>query len=308
MRALEIAAHNLMLGKTEVALVIGVESMTNAPYLLPKARMGYRMNQGTIEDSMIHDGLYDRLVPGHMGMTAENVAELYNITREECDTHALRSHQRAVKAIEEGRFKREIVPVEIKSRKGVKVFDQDEHPIFDASLEAMSKLKPAFKEGGVVTAANASGINDAAAAAILMTKKKADELGLKPIMKLINICGEGVDPKYMGLGPAVVVPKALEQAGMKYDDIEYWEINEAFASQFLGCVIKLKQDYGIDVDMEKCNINGSGISLGHPVGCTALRIIISLYYEMERTGKTLGGASVCVGGGPAMASLWTRDC
>ncbi len=307
MRALEIAAHNLMLGKTEIALVVGVESMTNAPYLLPKARMGYRMNQGTIEDSMIHDGLYDRLVPGHMGMTAENIAVQYAITREQCDKHALLSHQRAKRAIEEGRFKREIVPVPLKSKKGVVNFEQDEHTIMDANLEAMAKLKPAFKEGGVVTAANASGINDAAAAVVLMTKKKAQELGLKPLMRLINICCEGVDPKVMGLGPAVVIPKALKQAGMKFDDIQYWEINEAFASQFLGCGIMLKKDFGIDLDLEKCNINGSGISLGHPVGCTALRICVSLYYEMERAGHTVGGASVCVGGGPAMASLWTRD-
>ncbi|HRZ25710.1 MAG TPA: acetyl-CoA C-acyltransferase [Spirochaetota bacterium] len=307
MRALEIAAHNLMLGKTEIALVVGVESMTNAPYLLPKARMGYRMNQGTIEDSMIHDGLYDRLVPGHMGITAENIAAKYNITREQCDKHALMGHQRATRAIKEGRFKREIVPVPLKSKKGVINFEVDEHPILDASLEAMAALKPAFKEGGVVTAANASGINDAAAAAILMTKKKAKELGLKPIMKLINICCEGVDPKYMGLGPAVVIPKALKQAGMKFEDVHYWEINEAFASQFLGCGIMLEKDYGMKLDLEKCNVNGSGIALGHPVGCTALRICVSLYYEMERSGYTVGGASVCVGGGPAMASLWTRD-
>ena len=177
----------------------------------------------------------------------------------------------------------------------------------DANMEAMSALKPVFKEGGVVTAANASGINDAAAAAILMTKKKAKELGLKPLMKLVNICCEGVDPKIMGIGPAVVIPKMLKQVGMKFEDVNYWEINEAFASQFLGCKIMLEKDYGMKLDLEKCNVNGSGISLGHPVGCSALRICISLYYEMERAGYTVGGASVCVGGGPAMSSLWSRD-
>lgn len=307
MRALEIACHNIMLGKTEIGLVVGVESMTNAPYLLPKGRMGYRMNAGTIEDSMIHDGLYDELIPGHMAMTAENVAQRYNITREKCDKLALTSHTRATKAIEEGRFDREIVPVEIRSRKGVKIFDTDEHPIRDASIEAMNKLKPVFKKDGVVTAANASGINDGAAAVIVMSKNKAKEMGIKPLLRLINICGEGVDPKVMGLGPAVAIPKCLKQAGLKFEDIEYWEINEAFAAQWLGVGIMLKEDFGIELDLDKVNHNGSGISLGHPVGCTGLRIIVSLYYEMERLGSEIGGASLCVGGGPAMASLWTRD-
>lgn len=307
MRALEIACNNIMLGKTQIALVVGTESMTNAPYMLPKARMGYRMNQGTIEDAMIHDGLVDSLVPGHMGITAENVAEKYGITREECDELALMSHQRATRAVQDGTFRREIVPVEIKTKKGSTFFETDEHMIPDASLESMAKLPPAFKKGGVVTAANASGINDAAAAVIVMSKSKALELNLKPLMKMINICGEGVDPKVMGLGPAVAIPKCLKQAGLKFEDVEYWEINEAFAAQFLGVGRMLKEDFGLELDMNKCNLNGSGIALGHPVGCTALRIIVSLYYELEKQGKTLGGASLCVGGGPAMASLWTRD-
>ena len=214
MRALEIACNNIMLGKTQIALVVGTESMTNAPYMLPKARMGYRMNQGTIEDAMIHDGLVDSLVPGHMGITAENVAEKYGITREECDELALMSHQRATRAVQDGTFRREIVPVEIKTKKGSTFFENDEHMIPDASLESMAKLPPAFKKGGVVTAANASGINDAAAAVIVMSKSKALELNLKPLMKMINICGEGVDPKVMGLGPAVAIPKCLKQAGL----------------------------------------------------------------------------------------------
>jgi len=307
MRALEIACHNIMLGKTEVSLVIGVESMSNAPYMLPKGRTGYRMGQGSIEDAMLHDGLIDEMVPGHMGITAENVAEKYGITREECDQLALMSHQRATRAVKEGIFKREIVPVEIKSKKGVTLFDTDEHMIPDASLEAMAKLSPAFKKDGVVTAANASGINDAAAAVIVMSKQKAQELGVTPLMKMINIAAEGVDPKVMGLGPAVAIPKVLKLADYKFDDIEYWEINEAFAAQFLGVGRMLEEEFGMTLDMDKCNHNGSGIALGHPVGCTALRIIVSLYYEMERLGLTLGGASLCVGGGPAMASLWSRD-
>lgn len=307
MRALEIACHNIMLGKTEIGLVVGVESMTNAPYLLPKARMGYRMNAGTIEDSMIHDGLYDELVSGHMAMTAENVAERYGITREECDELALMSHNRATKAIEEGRFKREIIPLEIKSRKGNKIFNTDEHPLREASKETISKLKAVFKKDGVVTAANASGIDDGAAAVIVMSKDKAEELGIKPLLKLINICGEGVDPKVMGLGPAVAIPKCLKQADMKFQDVEYWEINEAFAAQWLGVGRMLKEDFGMKLDLDKVNHNGSGIALGHPVGCTGLRIIVSLYYEMERLGLKVGGASLCVGGGPSMASLWTRE-
>ncbi|AGL03899.1 thiolase family protein [Desulfoscipio gibsoniae] len=307
MRALEVACHNIMLGKTEIGLAVGVESMTNAPYLIPKARMGYRMNAGTIEDSMIHDGLFDELVPGHMGVTAENIAEKYGITREECDELALISHTRVTKAVDEGIFMREIVPVEITSKKGVKIFDTDEHFIRGANLEAMSKLPPAFKKGGVVTAANASGINDAAAAVVIMSKDKAAELGIKPLMKLVNICCEGVDPKVMGLGPAVAIPKCLKQANMKFEDVEYWEINEAFAAQWLGVGRILKEDFDMDLSLDKVNHNGSGIGLGHPVGCTALRIIVSLYYELERLNLTVGGASLCVGGGPAMASLWTRD-
>jgi acetyl-CoA C-acetyltransferase len=307
MRALEIAVRNIQVGKNDVALVIGVESMTNAPYLALKARMGYRMNAGQLEDAMIYDGLFDRMVPGHMGITAENVAEKYGITREECDELALMSHQRATRAVKEGTFKREVIPFEIKSKKGSKFYETDEHMIPDANLEAMAKLPPAFKKGGVVTAANASGINDAAAAAVIMSKEKAAELGLKPLMKLIDISHAGVDPKLMGLGPALVIPKSLKNAGLKFEDIEYWEINEAFAAQFLGVGRMLKEDFGIELDMNKCNLNGSGIALGHPVGCTALRIIVSLYYELERQNKTLGGASLCVGGGSGMCSLWTRD-
>jgi len=307
MRALDVAANHIMLGKTDIALVIGTENMTATPYMLPKARMGYRMNQGTIEDVMIHDGLFDQLVPGHMGITAENIAEMYRITRQECDELALMSHQRAVKAIDEGTFKREIIPVELKSKKGSTYFEADEHPIRGATMESMAKLPSAFKKGGVVTAANASGINDAAAAVVIMSKKKAFELGVKPLMKMINLNSAGVAPEIMGLGPAVVIPKCLKEAGLHWGDIEYWEINEAFAAQFLGVGRKLKADYDINLDMNKCNLNGSGIALGHPVGCTALRIIVSLYYELERLGKTVGGASLCVGGGPALCSLWTRD-
>ncbi|MGI6434376.1 MAG: thiolase family protein [Syntrophomonadaceae bacterium] len=307
MRALEVAANSLALGKTDIALVVGTESMSNIPYILQQGRNGFRMGDSKAQDAMLSDGLICALAGGHMGITAENVAEKYGITREECDELAVLSHNRAVQAIAEGRFKREIIPVSMKSKKGTVMFENDEHPIQGASLATMAKLPPAFKKEGVVTAANASGINDGSAAAVLMTKNKADELGLKPLMKLINVCTEGVEAKVMGLGPAVAIPKCLKQAGMKYEDVEYWEINEAFAAQFIGVDRMIQEDFGLKIDLERTNHNGSGIALGHPVGCTALRIIVSLYYEMERLNLTVGGASLCVGGGSAMASLWTRD-
>ncbi|WP_088227461.1 thiolase family protein [Desulfosporosinus sp. FKB] len=313
MRAVEIAAMKLQLGKYDIALVTGTESMSNIPYISTTTRWGARMGDVKLQDALLADALVCQLAGSHMGGTAENVAELYGITREECDTLALLSHKRAVRAIDEGRFEREIVPVPVKKGKKEYVFAQDEHPIRGASLESLAKLKPAFVKDGVVTAGNSSGLNDAAAAAVLMTKKKAQELGIKPLMKLINICDEGVEARVMGLGPAVAIPKCLKEAGMKYEDVDYWEINEAFAAQVIGVKKKLKEDTGITVNIGtfehdgNVNNNGSGIGLGHPVGATGLRIIVSLYYELERLGKTSGGASLCVGGGASMASLWTRD-
>lgn len=313
MRALEIAAMKLQLGKYDIALVTGTESMSNIPYISTSMRWGARMGEAILQDPMLSDGLVCQLAGSHMGGTAENIAELYGITREECDELAVLSHRRAIRAIDEGRFKREIVPVNVKKGKSEYVFEQDEHPLRDAGMEKMAKLKPAFKKDGIVTAGNASGLNDAAAAVVLMTKKKAQELGIKPLMKLINVCDEGVEARVMGLGPAVTIPKCLKEAGMKYEDVDYWEINEAFAAQVIGVGRKLKEESGIIMDIGSLdrdgniNNNGSGIGLGHPVGATALRIIVSLYYELERLGKTTGGASLCVGGGPAMASLWTRN-
>ncbi len=313
MRALEIASMGLALGKNEIALVIGTESMSNIPYIAQNARWGARMGDTKLQDAMLSDGLICTLAGYHMGVTAENVAEMYGITREECDALALLSHQRAVRAVDEGRFKREIVPIMVKKGKKEILFENDEHPLRGTNLESMARLGAAFKKDGVVTAANASGINDCSAAAVLMTRKKADELGIKPLMKLINVCSEGVAAKVMGLGPAVAIPKCLKQAGMKYDDVEYWEINEAFAAQVLGVGRMIKEEQGIEMNIGSfeqdgnINNNGSGIGLGHPVGATALRIIVSLYYELERLNKTVGGAALCVGGGSAMCSLWTRD-
>ncbi|GHU03732.1 acetyl-CoA acetyltransferase [Alphaproteobacteria bacterium] len=303
MRALDIAAKNIQLGKTAAALVVGVESMSNVPYMLPKARSGYRMGPGQIEDALLHDALIDRLVPGHMGVTAENVAEKYNIDRQACDELACLSHNRAYRANRNGIFDREILPVDV----GGERFRHDEHVLPDANMESMARLKPAFKNGGVVTAGNASGVNDGAAAVIIMAASKAEALGVKPLMKLIAITSVGVAPELMGLGPAVAIPKCLEEARMDFDAVEYWEINEAFAAQFIGVGRMLQEERGFRLDMEKVNANGSGIGLGHPIGCTGLRIVVSLYYELERRNKKIGGASLCVGGGPAMCSLWSRE-
>lgn len=313
MRALEIACNNIQLGKSDISLVVGVENMTQIPFLLPKARMGYRMGSiaeggaGILYDSMLHDGLYDELASGHMGTTADNVAELYGITRRECDELAVLSHARACAAADNGKFKDEIVPITVETRKGTKILDQDEHMIRNCTMESISGLKPIFRETGVTTAANASGINDAAAAVIVMSVEKAKELGKKPMAKMLHICCKGVEPRYMGLGPAAAIPKCLDAAGIRWSDVDYFEINEAFAAQFLGAARKLRDDYGYEVDMEKTNANGSGISLGHPVGCSALRIIVTMLYEMARRDAKIGCASLCVGGGPGIASLWTRD-
>lgn len=297
MRALEIAAQQIMLGKSNISLVVGMENMSQVPYLLMGARTGYRMGPGCVEDALLYDALHDAFHGYHMGVTAENLAERYGITRQEQDELALLSHQRAVAAIREGKFKEEIVPVEVKTRKGTVVVDTDEHPRPDTSLEALSKLRPVFKEGGTVTAGNASGINDAAAALILMAESKARELGVKPLAKIVSTASYGVAPEIMGIGPAYAIPKALKFAGLQLEDIDYFEINEAFAAQFLAVNRELK------LDIERVNANGSGIALGHPVGCTGVRIIVTLLFELRRRGGRYGVASLCVGGGPAMATV-----
>jgi len=307
MRALEIAAHNIMLGKTGIALVVAVESMTNAPYLMPKIKGKKEIDQDALKDHLFYDALIDELIPGHMGVSAENIGARYGITREECDRLALLSHARAAAAIDEGRFKKEIIPLTVQGRKGPMVFDTDEHVDRTLTMESLAELPTPFKADGVVTVGNASGICDAAAAVVLMSRKRATELGIKPLMRLINVCTEGMPADMMGLGPAVSIPKCLRQAGMKFDDVEYWEVNEAFAVQFLGVQRMLREEQGIELNLGNVNHNGSGISLGHPVGCTGVRLVVTLYHEMERLDVITGGASLCVGGGPSMASLWTRD-
>jgi len=297
MRATEIVAQQIMLGNIEIGAVVGTENMSQAPYLLMKARTGYRLGNGeTIQDSMMYNGLICGFIGVHMGITAENVAELYNITRQEQDELALLSNQRAMAAIREGRFKEEIVPVEIKTRKGTVIFDTDEHPK-DTNMEELGKLPTAFKKDGTVTAGNASGINDGASALILMSADKAEELGKKPLARIVATASAGVEPRVMGLGVVPAVQKALKRANLSIDDIGYWEINEAFAAQFLGCNRQLK------LSLDKVNGNGSGVGLGHPVGSTGSRLIVALIYEMRRRGVRYGCASLCAGGGPAAAII-----
>ncbi len=303
MRALEIGFHSIMLGRAEVCLIVGVENMTMAPYLVLKGRSGYRMGPGTIEDAMLHDALTCAVENYHMGMTAENVAYRYAISREEQDRLAVLSHDRAIKAIKEGRFRDEIVPVEVKNKKQTIIFDTDEHPRGGTTEEGLSSLKPVFKKDGTVTAGNASGINDGAAAVVLMSSRKAKESGVTPLARVVTSVSAGVEPSLMGLGPSVAIPKALKQAELSFDEIDYWEVNEAFAAQFLGVQRRLKEEHAFFLDMEKVNRNGSGISLGHPVGCSGLRIIVTLIHEMKKMGARHGCASLCAGGGPAMATI-----
>lgn len=298
MKAFEVTVQSIALGKSEVAVAIGMESMSNAPYILKGAREGFRMGNGPeVVDSMLYDGLICAMENYHMGVTAENLAKEYSVTREEQDQLAEISHQRAIAAQKTGKFDDEIVPVVIKGRKGDIVFDKDEHPKADASAESMSKMKPAFLKDGTVTAGNASGVNDGAAALVLMSADKAKELGVKVLAKVKATANAGVEPRIMGIGPVYAIPKALKYAGLEMDDIGYFEINEAFAAQFLACNRVLK------LDMDKVNANGSGIGLGHPVGCTGVRIIVSLLHEMKRRKVRYGVASLCVGGGPAMATV-----
>jgi len=250
-----------------------------------------------VEDSLLLDALHDAFHGYHMGNTAENLAERYNISREEQDELALLSHARAVKAIKEGKFKDEIVPVEVKTKRKSYIFDTDERPREDVTKESLAKLHTAFRKEGTVTAGNASGINDGAAAMVLMAEEKAKELGIKPLARIISTATYGVEPEIMGIGPAYAIPKALKFAGLDAQDIDYYEINEAFAAQFLACNRELK------IDMDKVNANGSGIALGHPVGCTGIRIITTMIYELMRRQGRYGVASLCVGGGPAMATV-----
>jgi acetyl-CoA C-acetyltransferase len=300
LKAIALGAQAIALGQADVALAGGMENMSQAPYVLPKARWGYRLDvnaRGELLDLMVYDGLWEIFYGYHMGVTAENIVAKYGISRQEQDELGLMSHQRARAAIEKGLFKEEIVPVSIPQRKGDPlVFDTDERPM-ETSLEKMAKLPAVFKKDGTVTAGNASGINDAAAAVLLMSAERAKELGLEPMAKILAFASGGVDPAYMGLGPIPAVRKALKTAGLSVDDLDLIELNEAFAAQAIACIREL------GFPLEKTNVNGSGISLGHPIGCTGARVMVTLIHEMRRRGARYGLCTMCIGGGQGMAMV-----
>lgn len=302
LRSISLAAQIIKAGDADIVMAGGMENMSMAPFALEKARYGYRMNNGTLVDVMIRDGLWDAFNDYHMGITAENVAEKYGITREEQDAFGLRSQELAAQAIAEGRFKDEIVPVVIPSKKGDIVFDTDEHPRA-TSAEKLSQLKPAFKKDGTVTAGNASGINDGAGAVIVMSKEKADELGIKPMARIVSYASGGVDPEIMGVGPVPATRKALEKAGLTINDIDLIEANEAFAAQSIA----VARDLGWENTMEKVNVNGGAIALGHPIGASGTRILISLLYEMQKRDSKTGLATLCIGGGQGTTLIVARD-
>ena len=299
LKSVALAANQILAGESEIVVCGGTENMSAAPYAIPTARWGARMNNNKIVDVMVNDGLWDAFNQYHMGITAENVAEKYGITREMQDEFAVASQSKAEAAIKAGKFKDEIVPVVIHGKKGDTVFDTDEHPKFGTTLEKVAKLKPAFKrDGGTVTAANASGINDSAAALVVMSKEKADELGIKPLATIVSYATGGVDPSIMGVGPVPAVTKALARANMTVDDLDLIEANEAFAAQSLAVAQDLK------FDMSKVNVNGGAIALGHPIGASGARILVTLLYEMQkREDAHTGLATLCIGGGQGQALI-----
>jgi len=301
LRAVSMAAQFVESGQCDVILCGGTESMTNAPYLLPKTSWGQRMGDGKIVDYMVYDGLTDVYNQYHMGITAENVAEQYGITKEEQDQFAVQSQNRAEEAQKSGKFKDEIAPVIIPQKKGDPiVIDTDEYPRHGSTVEKMAKLKPAFKKDGTVTAGNASGINDGAAALIIMSKEKADELGIKYLCEVAGYGSAGVDPKVMGIGPVPATKKALANAGWTVDDLDLVEANEAFASQ----AIAVTRDLGLNPEIT--NVNGGAIALGHPIGASGARILVSLIYEMGKRDAKKGLATLCIGGGMGTALLVQR--
>ena len=295
------AARMIETGDADVVVAGGMESMSTAPYLVPHARFGYRMGDATLVDSMICDGLTDAFNNYHMGITAENVAEQWHITREQVDEFSVNSQKKACAAIDSGAFNEEIVPVSVKLKKETIVFDKDEGPRPGTTLEGLAKLRPAFKKDGIVTAGNASGINDGAAAVVLMSEEKAKELGVKPMATWIAGALAGVDPSIMGIGPIYATRKVMAKTGMKIDDFDLIEANEAFASQSLAVI----HDLGIDTS--KLNVNGGAVALGHPIGCSGARILVTLLYAMKHRGAKKGLATLCVGGGMGCATIVKMD-
>lgn len=301
LRTVALAAQMIKAGDADIVVAGGMENMSQAPYLLKTSRWGQRMGDGKMVDSMINDALWDAFNNYHMGVTAENIAKEWNLTREEQDQFALDSQLKAEAAIKEGRFKDEIVPVVIPQRKGdPKIFDTDEYPRFGATIEGMAKLKPAFVKDGTVTAANASGINDGAAAFVVMSAEKAEELGITPLAKIVSYGQRGLEPSIMGYGPFHATKKALEVANLKIEDLDLIEANEAFAAQSLAVAKDLS------FDMSKVNVNGGAIALGHPVGASGARILVTLLHEMQKRDAKKGLATLCIGGGMGTALIVER--
>lgn len=300
LRAVSLAAQTILAGDNEIVVAGGTEVMSQAPYLVKQSRWGHKMGHGEFVDSMIYDALTDAIGNYHMGVTAENVASQWNISREEQDAFAAASQNKAEKARAEGKFKDEIVPVEITSKKGSTFFSQDEYIREGATAEALAKLKPAFKKDGTVTAGNASGINDGAAVLVIMSKKKADELGIKPLATIVSYATTGVNPDIMGIGPISASEKALEKGGLTVEDLDLVEANEAFAAQAIAVVRDLK------VNPEIVNVNGGAIAIGHPVGASGARILVTLLYEMQKRDAKRGLATLCIGGGMGTAVVVER--
>ena len=296
LKAVALAAQSIQTGNAEIVVAGGMESMTNAPYLLPQGRSGFRMGNATVVDSMVHDGLWEAFNNYHMGTTAENVAEKYGITREEQDEYALNSHRKATAAWKECRFASQVVPVEVAKKKGPPTLvERDESIREDASLEALRALKPAFKKDGTVTAGNAPGVNDAAAALVVTSARKAAELGLTPLVGIRAQASSGVDPKWVMMAPVTGVQKVLARAGWSADSVDLFELNEAFAVQ----AIAVTRELGIP--FEKVNVNGGAVAIGHPIGASGARVLVTLIYEMIRRDVHRGVAALCLGGGNSVA-------
>ncbi len=300
LKAVALAAQAIKLGDAEIVVAGGMESMSGAAYVMEKARFGYRMGDGVLVDSMLRDGLWDAFNQYHMGITAENICSDCNLTREELDEFALQSQQKAARAIATGAFRDEIVPVEVPGRKGTTLFETDQQPRAETTAEGLAKLRPAFKKEGIVTAGNSSGLNDGGAAVVVMSRKKAEQLGLRPMATIRSYAAAGVDPRIMGMGPVPSTRRALEKAGLTVSDIDLIEANEAFAAQSVA----VGKELGFD--RSKLNVNGGAIALGHPIGASGTRILVTLLYEMQRRNAYYGLATLCIGGGQGVAMIVER--
>jgi acetyl-CoA C-acetyltransferase len=304
LKAVALAAQAVQTGNSSIVVAGGMESMTNAPYLLPQARKGYRLGNGQVIDSMVHDGLWDIYNNYHMGVTGENVAEKYGITREEQDEFAVLSHRKAIAAWKECRFKSQIVPVEIPAKKKGEapvLFDKDESPREDTTIEVLRALKPAFKKDGTVTAGNAPGVNDGAAAVVVTSAQRAKELGAQPMVRIVAQATSGVEPKWVMMAPVDAARKIWEKTGWKSEDVDLYELNEAFSVQALAVMREL------GLDPNKVNVNGGAVAIGHPIGASGARVLVTLIYEMTRRNAKRGIAALCLGGGNAVAMAVERD-